>query len=91
MQVAQSTYIYDDDGNVVNETQQGHQRNWTNIDDVSPFVLDAFVAIEDRKFYDHHGFDYMRIGAAVLKKTYKRCLVAKGRVRLPNNMPAICF
>ncbi|WP_238554265.1 transglycosylase domain-containing protein [Geomicrobium sp. JCM 19038] len=67
MQVAQSTYIYDDDGNVVNETQQGHQRNWTNIDDVSPFVLDAFVAIEDRKFYDHHGFDYMRIGAAVLK------------------------
>ncbi|EZH66187.1 penicillin-binding protein [Bacillaceae bacterium JMAK1] len=67
MQVAQSTYIYDDDGNVVNETQQGHQRNWTNIDDVSPYVLDAFIAIEDRKFYDHHGFDYVRIGAAVLK------------------------
>ncbi|GAK12057.1 LOW QUALITY PROTEIN: multimodular transpeptidase-transglycosylase [Geomicrobium sp. JCM 19039] len=67
LQVSQSTFIYDANDEVINETRQGHQRNWADIEDVSPYVLDAFVAVEDRKFYDHHGFDYMRIGAAVLK------------------------
>ena len=32
-----------------------------------PYVANAFVAVEDKRFYEHHGFDYKRIGKAVLK------------------------
>ncbi|SDI48520.1 transglycosylase domain-containing protein [Natribacillus halophilus] len=66
METSQSTTIYSDEREVINEQHQGQQREWTDLDDVSPHVMDAFVAVEDRKFYDHHGFDYTRIGAAVL-------------------------
>lgn len=32
-----------------------------------PYVPNAFVAVEDKRFYSHGGFDYKRIGKAILK------------------------
>jgi 1A family penicillin-binding protein len=34
--------------------------------DVSPNALNALLAIEDQRFYNHHGFDLVRIGSATL-------------------------
>ena len=31
------------------------------------FVPNAFVAVEDKRFYSHSGFDYKRIGKAILR------------------------
>ena len=34
--------------------------------EISPYIVNAFVALEDKRFYKHHGLDYKRIaGAAV--------------------------
>ncbi|QQK81728.1 PBP1A family penicillin-binding protein [Salicibibacter cibi] len=66
MELSQSTTIYSSDDEVINEQHQGQEREWTDLEDVSPHLVDAFIAVEDRKFFDHHGFDYTRIGAAVL-------------------------
>jgi penicillin-binding protein 1A len=33
---------------------------------VSPHLVDAILAIEDQRFYDHHGFDLIRTGSAML-------------------------
>src|SRR5258708_11451989 len=33
---------------------------------VSPNLVHALIAIEDQRFYDHHGFDLRRIGSAAL-------------------------
>ncbi|AXF56444.1 transglycosylase domain-containing protein [Salicibibacter kimchii] len=66
MELSQSTTIYSSDGEVINEQHQGQEREWTELDDISPHVVDAFIAVEDRKFFDHHGFDYTRIGGAIL-------------------------
>jgi penicillin-binding protein 1C len=30
---------------------------WTSLDDLDPKILQAFLAVEDRRFYDHHGVD----------------------------------
>ena len=34
---------------------------------IAPILIDAVIAVEDQRFYDHNGVDLIRIGAAVLR------------------------
>lgn len=34
---------------------------WTSIEQIPEFIQDAFVSVEDRRFYNHAGFDPIRI------------------------------
>ena len=39
---------------------------WVKLDDISPLVVDALIATEDHRFYQHHGIDFRRtVGAAL--------------------------
>ena len=52
-------YLYDDQNNIV---YQGSKTNkWVSLDDISPNVKNAIISIEDKNFYKHKGFDYLRI------------------------------
>ena len=52
-------YIYDDEANIV---YQGSGTNkWVELDDISDNVKNAIISIEDKNFYNHKGFDYLRI------------------------------
>jgi penicillin-binding protein 2D len=64
--VPQSTLYYSADGNIIGESNNGQKRYWISIDEIAKPVIQATVAIEDRKFYDHNGFDYKRIAGAIL-------------------------
>ena len=56
---ANQFYIYDDQENLV---YQGSGNNeWVSIDDISPNLINAVLSTEDKNFYKHHGFDYLRI------------------------------
>jgi membrane peptidoglycan carboxypeptidase len=35
-----------------------------SLEDLSPYLTDAVVAVEDRRFYEHRGLDYVRILSA---------------------------
>lgn len=62
-----STLIYADDGSLIGEERhQGETRYWVSLEDMSKPIIDATISIEDRNFFDHHGFDYKRIGGAIL-------------------------
>lgn len=39
-------------------------RIWVDYDDLSPYLGDAIVAIEDKRFYDHDGIDWKRTFSA---------------------------
>ena len=39
-------------------------RIWVDYDDLSPYLGDAVVAIEDKRFYDHDGIDWKRTFSA---------------------------
>ncbi|WP_442968751.1 penicillin-binding protein 1A, partial [Ramlibacter sp.] len=41
-------------------------RDWVKLSDISPRVTQALLATEDKRFYDHHGIDFVRTGKAVL-------------------------
>ena len=40
-------------------------RQWVPLEKISPHVVNALIATEDRRFYDHHGLDVRRTAAAV--------------------------
>jgi penicillin-binding protein 2D len=66
LSVPQSTLYYSADGTIIGESNNGQKRYWVSIDEIAKPVIQATVAIEDRKFYEHNGFDFKRIGGAVL-------------------------
>lgn len=53
------------DGTTLGEFKN-RQQEWVGLDRISPHVIDALIATEDRRFYTHHGVDYGRTLAAVL-------------------------
>ncbi len=38
----------------------GEEKRWTPLSQIAPAVREGFVAVEDRKFYEHRGFDPIR-------------------------------
>ncbi len=57
-------YIYDKDGGLV--YQGSGSSEWVNLENISEHVLDAVISVEDKNFYKHQGFDYLRIAKAML-------------------------
>ena len=65
----QSYYLYD------NENEQiFNNYSWVSLDDISPYLIDATLSTEDKHFYYHIGFDYLRIGKAIIKNISSRSL-----------------
>ena len=54
-------YLYDTKNNLINGTSD----QWIKLEDISPHLIDATIAIEDKNFYKHQGFDYLRIGKSL--------------------------
>ena len=42
------------------------REDYTVYEDIAPFYFDAVVAVEDRRFYDHRGFDLIGTGRAIV-------------------------
>ncbi len=53
-------------------------KHYVTIDQVSKNLLEATVAIEDHRFYDHFGIDMIGIGRAFLHNIQKRNIVSGG-------------
>ena len=65
----QSYYLYDN-----RNEQIFNNYSWVSLDDISPYLIDATLSTEDKHFYYHIGFDYLRIGKAVIKNISSRSL-----------------
>jgi penicillin-binding protein 1A len=64
--IAQTSKVYDIDGNLITEFHAEENREIVPFSMVSDKIKDAIVAVEDKRFYDHQGVDYIRIiGAAI--------------------------
>jgi penicillin-binding protein 1A len=47
-------------------------RTLDNSDEISPNVKNAVIAIEDKRFYEHHGVDYRGIARAVVQDVLRK-------------------
>lgn len=46
--------------------QGSGSKEWINLDNISKYVIDATIITEDKHFYQHKGFDYLRILKAII-------------------------
>ena len=53
------------DGTVLAEYKRINRR-WVTLNNISPNVINALIATEDRRFYQHHGVDFRRTAGAVI-------------------------
>lgn len=67
LHVPQTTVFYASDGTKIGEAEHGGQnRYWVSLDDISKPLVEATVAVEDKRFYNHFGFDFRRIAGSAL-------------------------
>lgn len=66
LSVPETTVVYAANGDRIGEFHQGENRYWIPIENMGDPIVEATLAIEDRRFYEHYGFDPIRITRAVL-------------------------
>ncbi len=73
LQLSTLLYYVDEDGNEheYEYLKSDENRIWCNIDEVPEDLKNAFVAIEDERFYSHHGVDFKRTLRAVMNVVFK--------------------
>ncbi len=63
---SQTSFIYDRYGNLITEYKGSENRIYATLDEMPQNLIDAVIAIEDRRFYEHNGVDIKRMGGALL-------------------------
>lgn len=64
--VPQTSFFYANDDSVMGQSNGMQKRYNISLDQMSPYVREATLSIEDQRFYNHHGFDIKRIAGAIV-------------------------
>lgn len=73
-----SITIYDRNQQILYESNFTKNMEWISIDDIPEIVQDAFVCVEDKRFFYHAGFDPIRIVKAFLSNISHGSIVEGG-------------
>ena len=65
--VAQSSVVYDDQGKKVDTVFYNQDRQLISYKQMPKNMINAFVALEDKTFWKHHGFNWTRMAGAVVQ------------------------
>ncbi|MBO5613120.1 MAG: transglycosylase domain-containing protein [Prevotella sp.] len=64
-----ATQIYSADGKVIGTWNQDREnRVHVSFDKLSPYIVQALVATEDVRFYEHSGIDFIALSRAIIKR-----------------------
>ena len=74
-----ASQIFSADGKVMGTWSSGREnRVMVDYNNLSPELIQALVATEDQRFYDHSGIDFIALGRAILKRGILRQTSAGG-------------
>lgn len=66
--LTENSVLFDDKGNMIEGIQgTGGMRTNVAYTDMPPYLIDAFVSIEDKTFWKHNGFNFVRLFGAVFE------------------------
>lgn len=63
--VATASIVYDDEGKQIDNIYYTENRRLVKYDEMPQDLINSFVAIEDKTFWKHHGFNWVRMIGAV--------------------------
>ena len=52
-----------------------NHNSWVSNNEISSYLKNATIAVEDKNFYKHHGFDYLRILKAIYLNIKNKAIV----------------
>ena len=61
-----TSFIYDSEGNLITDYKGTEDRIMVSIDEIPEMLQNAFIAVEDARFYEHNGIDVKRIAGALV-------------------------
>ena len=60
---ANNITMYDNLNNIIFKGSES--KEWIALDEISPYLIDATIYTEDKNYYKHFGFDFLRIAKAI--------------------------
>lgn len=76
---AQASKVYAGDGRLITDLGE-ERRTLIQLNQISPAAIAAFVVVEDKRFYEHHGVDWVRAFGAI-KSGLAYVLLGRGRLQ----------
>lgn len=64
--VPSASVFVDKDGEKIGDHFATERRYWVELENISPYMKDALLSVEDHTFYEHNGFNFKRIMGAVV-------------------------
>lgn len=61
-----TSFIYDSEGNLITDYKGTEDRIMVSINEIPEMLQNAFIAVEDARFYEHNGVDVKRIVGALV-------------------------
>lgn len=72
-----STVIYDLNGEVIRKVSNSKIEG-VSIDQIPKTLVEAVISVEDQRFYEHHGINYLRMGRALVENAFKGKIASGG-------------
>lgn len=72
-----TTEVYDYKGDLITALNISHYK-YVTIDEVSEYLINGYIAVEDRKFYDHNGIDKKALVRATVALIQNKGEVTQG-------------
>lgn len=66
-----NSVVLDRNGNELTDLSEEQQRKIITLDEMADYLPKAYIAIEDKRFYDHSGVDWKRTAGAILNTVLK--------------------
>ena len=62
-----TSFLYDKDGELMTSIADVEYRDWVDIENIPDMLKNAFISVEDVRFYKHSGVDFKRLFSAALE------------------------
>lgn len=62
-----TSYLYDMNGDLLTTIADVEYRDWVDIENIPDMLKNAFISVEDVRFYKHSGVDFKRLFSAALE------------------------
>jgi len=88
---AKTTFVYDDQEQLVSGLHAGENRTEVGLEKVPQDLIDAFIATEDRDFYNHHGVNYRGIARSLVANLTSGDLKGQGASTITQQLARNAF
>lgn len=86
-----STLLYDDGDKIYATLNAGENRTDVTLEQIPPVLIQAFIATEDKEFYNHHGVNFKGIARAVLRNFQSGDMTGQGASTITQQLARTAF